>query len=240
MFSFISLYPVSTLKFFLFYFWWYSYFLISKFVSVHHIYFWFIHSFTVVSTEETILKNGCLDSGSVNGSEVNSFEALDTPIPDPLESSSPEADDGNVSASGVPQDTGQEDMSPLSTDHRSDSVSSNPPHTPTSITRVPSQVCVLVTCCLICFLTITSIRFHKNFREVYGYISPLMISDFVLVWVFLFPLIQSCLICKIFAIRNNTMKVRTVCIVMWRWVEYHSEVIVILDFQVKVRWLSFS
>lgn len=96
-------------------------------------------AFTVVSTEDTVLKNGCSDIGSVNGNEVNSFEALDTPTQDPLESCSLEADDGNVSASGVPQDTGQEDMSPLSTEQRSDSVASNPPLTPTSITRVPSQ-----------------------------------------------------------------------------------------------------
>ncbi|XP_071512604.1 brefeldin A-inhibited guanine nucleotide-exchange protein 1 isoform X2 [Panulirus ornatus] len=96
-------------------------------------------AFTVVSTEDTVLKNGCSDIGSVNGNEVNSFEALDAPTQDPLESCSLEADDGNVSASGVPQDTGQEDVSPLSTEQRSDSVASNPPLTPTSITRVPSQ-----------------------------------------------------------------------------------------------------
>ncbi|KAK8729377.1 hypothetical protein OTU49_008796 [Cherax quadricarinatus] len=88
---------------------------------------------TVVSTEETILKNGCLDS--VN--ELNNLEALH--ISDAAESSSPEAEDC-VSTPGVPQeDTGQEDMSPLSTEHRSDSVASNLPLTPTSITRVPSQ-----------------------------------------------------------------------------------------------------
>ncbi|XP_069166610.1 brefeldin A-inhibited guanine nucleotide-exchange protein 1 isoform X3 [Procambarus clarkii] len=88
---------------------------------------------TVVSTEETILKNGHLDS--VN--EVNNVEALRSS--DTFESSSPEGDE-SVSAPGVPQeDTGQGDASPLSTDHRSDSVASNPPLTPTSITRVPSQ-----------------------------------------------------------------------------------------------------
>ncbi|KAG7171828.1 Brefeldin A-inhibited guanine nucleotide-exchange protein 1-like [Homarus americanus] len=99
-----------------------------------------IEAVTVVSTEETILKNGCFDSESVNVKEVSNLETLNTTIPDPPESCSPEADDSSVSTPCVPQeDIGQEDTSPLSTDHRSDSVASNPPLTPTSITRVPSQ-----------------------------------------------------------------------------------------------------
>lgn len=90
---------------------------------------------TVVTNEDTIATP---DKAATNGTVDGSTEVLEV-----LASSSmPEASqDGTVPAAPPADTTIQEDSSPPPPppDHRSDSVASNPPHTPTSITRVPSQ-----------------------------------------------------------------------------------------------------
>ncbi|XP_042880494.1 brefeldin A-inhibited guanine nucleotide-exchange protein 1-like isoform X2 [Penaeus japonicus] len=98
---------------------------------------------TVVTTE-AVIENGCSSSGEMNGSDTQNSVASDTALPDPAAISPqvPETTASENSPASVPvlqEDTGQDDSSAVPIDRRSDSVASNPPLTPTSITRVPSQ-----------------------------------------------------------------------------------------------------
>lgn len=100
---------------------------------------------SAVVTTEAVIENGCSSSGEMNGSDTQNSVASDTALPDPAAISPqvPETTASENSPASVPvlqEDTGQDDSSAVPIDRRSDSVASNPPLTPTSITRVPSQV----------------------------------------------------------------------------------------------------
>lgn len=92
---------------------------------------------TVVTNEDTIATPVTAnDKAATNGSVEDSTDVIqslaNTAVPEPSQ-------DG-ITAPQPVDTTNQEDSPPLpSSDHRSDSVASNPPQTPTSITRVPSQ-----------------------------------------------------------------------------------------------------
>lgn len=94
---------------------------------------------TVVTNEDTITtpvssNDRATTNGSVDGA-TDVIEALaSTSLPETSQ-------DSSVSAPHPADTTNQEDSPPPPppSDHRSDSVASNAPHTPTSITRVPSQ-----------------------------------------------------------------------------------------------------
>lgn len=94
---------------------------------------------TVVTTEDTIAtpvtaNDNAATNGSVDGSADVIQSLAETSVPEPSQ-------DGTVTAPHPADTTNQEDSfhPPPPHDHRSDSVASNPPQTPTSITRVPSQ-----------------------------------------------------------------------------------------------------
>ncbi|XP_050735041.1 brefeldin A-inhibited guanine nucleotide-exchange protein 1-like isoform X2 [Eriocheir sinensis] len=93
---------------------------------------------TVVTNEDTIATPvTSSDKAATNGSVEDSTDVIqslaNTAVSEPSQ-------DSTVTAPHPADTPNQEDSPPLpSSDHRSDSVASNPPQTPTSITRVPSQ-----------------------------------------------------------------------------------------------------
>ncbi|XP_068200225.1 brefeldin A-inhibited guanine nucleotide-exchange protein 1-like isoform X2 [Palaemon carinicauda] len=100
----------------------------------------------VVSKEAAVLENGCPESiAEMNGGDTHNSVISENSVLDLPETSSPVPDalvaEDNVTStqSTLQEDTGHDDIPQAIIDRRSDSVASNPPLTPTSITRVPSQ-----------------------------------------------------------------------------------------------------
>lgn len=100
---------------------------------------------SVVVTTEAVIENGCSSSAEINGCDTQNPVASDTTLPYPaaIPPQVPETSVSESNPASVPvlqEDTGQDNSSALPADRSNDSVASNPPLTPTSITRVPSQV----------------------------------------------------------------------------------------------------
>ena len=97
-----------------------------------------------------VLQNGCSEGAvDINGTDVHNSvtsesSALDLPEPSSPVPDALAAEESIASTpSALQEDEAHEDIPQPVTDRRSDSVASNPPLTPTSITRVPSQVGVV-------------------------------------------------------------------------------------------------